>query len=79
MWYFTSSVFMTVGDADTHPGMFSSFESHVVRQRIHGQASVLEVFVPTVPSCTAVTWSVPQDTRWGIVMYAGDTVADDGL
>ena len=43
VWNFTSSVFMTVGDADTHPGRSSHFESHVVRQRIHVHASVLEV------------------------------------
>ena len=35
VWNFTCSVFMPVGDADTHPGMFSSFESHLVRQPIH--------------------------------------------
>ena len=35
----TSSVFMTVGDADTHPGRFSLFKSHVVRQRVHVHAS----------------------------------------
>ena len=40
VWNFTSSVFMTVGDADTHPGRLSPFESHVVRQRIHAHASV---------------------------------------
>ena len=40
-WNFTSSVFMTVGDDDTHRGRLSPFELHVVRQRIHVHASVL--------------------------------------
>ena len=43
VWNFTSSVFMTVGDADTHPGRLSPFEPHVGRQRIHVHASVLDL------------------------------------
>ena len=43
VWNVISCVFMTVGDADTHPGRSSPFESHVVRQWIHVHASFPEV------------------------------------